>query len=64
MLVLSRNRLEAVVIRTPGGEVITVTVAEVDSRTGKVRLGFDAPRSVTVDRAEVDAAKRAEAGRR
>lgn len=47
MLVLSRKEGESVVI----GDDITVTVVEM--RNGKVRLGFDAPREVSVHRREV-----------
>lgn len=50
MLVLSRKVGEKVVI---GGD-ITVTVIEV--RGDKVRLGFLAPKDVTVNREEVQAA--------
>lgn len=47
MLVLSRRVGESVVI----GDDITVTVLEV--RGDVVRIGIDAPRSVTVHRAEL-----------
>jgi len=47
MLVLTRRVGERVVI----GEDIVLTVLEV--RSDGVRLGIDAPRSVTVNRAEV-----------
>lgn len=47
MLVLSRRTGESVVI----GDDITVTVLEV--RGDIVRLGIDAPRSVSVNRAEL-----------
>lgn len=47
MLVLSRNKGESVVL----GDDVTVTV--VDVRGGKVRLSFDAPRSVSIHRKEV-----------
>lgn len=49
MLVLSRRANESIVI---GGEVV-VTVLEV--RGDQVRLGIDAPRSVTIHREEVHA---------
>lgn len=54
MLVLSRRVGERILI----GEEIAITV--VDVRHDSVRLGITAPRSVRVDRAEVD---RAEVGR-
>jgi carbon storage regulator len=47
MLVLSRRAGEAIVI----GNDITVTVLEV--RGDQIRLGIDAPRSVSVHREEV-----------
>lgn len=46
-LVLSRNRGEKVVI----GDAITVTV--LDIRGDKVKLGFEADKSVRIDREEV-----------
>jgi len=49
MLVLSRKSNESIVI---AGE-ITVTVLEI--RGDQVRLGIDAPRSVTVHREEIHA---------
>jgi carbon storage regulator len=49
MLVLSRRANESIVI---GGDVV-VTVLEV--RGDQVRLGIDAPKSVTVHREEVHA---------
>ena len=53
MLVLSRRVGESIVI--DGG--ITVTVVQLGNN--KVRLGIEAPRSTTVDRAEVSAARKA-----
>lgn len=49
MLVLSRKPNESIVI---GGE-ITVTILEI--RGDQVRIGIDAPRSVTVHREEIHA---------
>jgi carbon storage regulator len=49
MLVLSRRSNESIVI---GGEIV-VTVLEI--RGDQVRLGIEAPRSVTVHRQEVHA---------
>lgn len=48
MLVLSRHRDESIVIN--GGE-ITITVMEI--RGDKVRLGIEAPKTITVHRKEV-----------
>lgn len=47
MLVLSRHRLEQIII----GDEITVTI--VDIRGDKVRLGIEAPKAVPVHRREV-----------
>jgi len=59
MLVLSRQRDEAVRITCPDGTVVEVVV--VDIRGDKVRLGFTAPRDYIVDREEVARAREAEA---
>jgi carbon storage regulator len=48
MLVLSRKVGESVVIQDAQ---ITVTVVDIEG--DKVRLGFDAPREVSIDRQEV-----------
>jgi carbon storage regulator len=50
MLVLQRKRDEVVVIGE-GEYAITVTVVEI--RDGKVKLGFDAPDDIRIDRGEV-----------
>lgn len=47
MLVLTRKAGESIVI----GENVVVTVLEI--RGGQIRLGVDAPRDVSVHRAEV-----------
>jgi len=47
MLVLSRKKNEAIVIR----DDIVITIVEI--RGDKVRLGFDAPKDVPVHRQEV-----------
>jgi len=55
MLVLSRRKDESIIIN----DDIVVMVIEI--RDGKVRLGIEAPREVSVHRREVyDAIKRAE----
>jgi carbon storage regulator CsrA len=53
MLVLSRKPRESIVIGGAGsmGREFTVTVLEI--RGGKVKLGFDADPSVSVQRSEV-----------
>ena len=50
MLVLSRNKEQTIVI----GDDVRITI--VDVKGDKVRLGIDAPRSVSVHREEVYAA--------
>lgn len=50
MLVLSRHRDEAVILRV--GDV-EIRVLCVDLRGDKVRLGFDAPQEVVIHREEV-----------
>ena len=47
MLTLSRNKNQSVMI----GDDVIVTV--VDIRGGKVRLGFEAPKSISIHRAEI-----------
>lgn len=47
MLILSRSRGEKVLI----GDDIVVTVVRVDR--GKVRLGFETPEGIEVDRSEI-----------
>ncbi len=55
MLVLTRKKNETIVI----GENIVVMVIEV--RSDRVRLGFDAPKAVSINRQEVyEAIKRGE----
>jgi carbon storage regulator CsrA len=55
MLILMRNAHEEIVIRAPNGDVIVITVLD-----GRTRLGFKAPLSYTIDRAEIDALKQRE----
>ena len=51
MLVLSRQRDETIVIRTPIGEIIEVTI--VDIRGDKARIGVNASKDVIVHRKEI-----------
>jgi carbon storage regulator CsrA len=55
MLVLERRHGQDVVIRAANGDVIVITVLG-----GRTSLGFKAPRSYVIDRAEVDMRKQAE----
>lgn len=52
-LVLARKHQEAVVLHLPDGQAVTVTVESIDG--SKVRLGFDAPRSIPIMRSELGA---------
>jgi len=54
MLVLTRKKGEKIVVRTPHGEVIVITLGE--HQHGRTKVGIDAPRDVTVHRWEVDVA--------
>jgi carbon storage regulator CsrA len=52
MLVLSRRRDEKILVKVPGVEgEIEVTVVQIDA--SRVRLGFNAPESVTILRSEL-----------
>ncbi len=51
MLILTRRPQEAIRV----GSDVTITVLAIEA--GKVRIGIDAPRHVTVDREEVHARK-------
>lgn len=58
MLILTRRQNESVMI----GDDIVVTVLEVSPSSKQVRLGFDAPDDVSIDRSEVRDRKLAETG--
>lgn len=51
MLILTRGLNERVRLLTPDGTACWVTVVE--TRNGKVRLGFTAPPEVRIDREEL-----------
>ncbi len=57
MLVLSRNTQEKVVLWAQGTRVV-VQVLAVEG--GRVRLGFEAPAAVRIDREEIDRRKAAD----
>lgn len=50
MLVLGRSLDDVVIITNPDGTKIKITV--VDLRRGHVRLGFDAPPEIKINRAD------------
>lgn len=54
MLVLSRQVDETIIIRTTDGPI---KITLVDIRGSKARIGVDAPKSVRVDREEIDRLK-------
>jgi carbon storage regulator CsrA len=62
MLVLSRKKDERVIIRTPEGREIVVTVVECCLKGNKVRLGFSADRDVQIYRDELRARAHEAAG--
>ena len=53
MLVLSRKKDEAIIVRIPGQEDIRLTVVRIDNMN-KVRIGVDADKDVVILRAELD----------
>ncbi len=59
MLVLTRKKNQRVFIYDGDKLLVEVTVAAVHD--GRVRLGFTAPKEITVDREEVFESKRADA---
>lgn len=56
MLVITRTRDEAVIIRVPG-LAVPIRVSANDIRSDRVRLGFQAPREVEINREEIDTIK-------
>jgi len=53
MLILTRYPNESIILTTPAGRV-EITLMDV-RRDGRVRLGIEAPRSITVHRKEIQA---------
>ena len=58
MLILSRRQGESVVMTLANGDLIEVTVLAMHSN--QVRIGVDAPKTVTVDRQEIYLKKQSE----
>lgn len=57
MLVLSRKKDETILIKTPEGENIKITVVKIEGSNGyngRVRIGIDAPQKITVLRSELE----------
>jgi len=52
MLVLTRKKDETVVLRMMDGTCVNIKITDI--RGNRVRVGVDAPKSVSVDRGEVD----------
>lgn len=53
MLVLSRKRMESVVVGEPDGVNCLLKVIVLEIKSGTVRLGFEADSSVPVHRTEI-----------
>lgn len=54
MLVLSRKKSEQVIITVPPStSPTTITVTTVETKGDTARIGFDAPKEVTINRKEV-----------
>jgi len=60
MLVLSRRPGERIIVTLPTGDTIIIGIGGVDATTNGVKIGLDAPRSITIDREEVWERKQAE----
>lgn len=56
MLVLSRKKDEKLLIKTPLGEEIEITVINIDGRN-RVRLGIEADKKITILRSELSLLK-------
>lgn len=54
MLVLSRKLNEKIIIRDRNGQVIAKVCVVRTNHNGKVRLGIEADRSISVHREEID----------
>lgn len=54
MLVLAWKKNERIVITTPEGEKVAVTFVRFNTKTGKIRLGIDAPKKWIVRRDELE----------
>lgn len=52
MLVLSRKKDEKILIRTPLGEEVEITIVNIDGRN-RVRLGVNADKNIVVLRSEL-----------
>lgn len=57
MLILTRNVGQRLIITTPSGETIAVQIM---TSRGTVKVGIDAPKSITVDREEIHERKKSE----
>ena len=57
MLILSRKVQQKIIITLPTGEEIVIGIGGIDPLAGTVKVGIDAPRSITVDREEIHQAK-------
>jgi carbon storage regulator len=53
MLVLTRKKLESIVVSGAGGEDLRIRIVVLDIAKGMVKLGIEAPPDVSVHRTEV-----------
>lgn len=56
MLVLSRKKDEKLLIKTPQGEEIEITIVSIDGRN-RVRVGVQADKKITILRSELNLPK-------
>tara|TARA_B100002003_G_scaffold189273_2_gene178056 strand:+ start:8014 stop:8202 length:189 start_codon:yes stop_codon:yes gene_type:complete len=61
MLILTRRTGETIVIETPSGEVVEVTV--LGNSGPQIRMGVTAPKHTSIDREEIYKRKKAEVSR-
>ncbi len=58
MLILTRRTGETIVIETPSGELVEVTV--LGNNGPQIRMGVTAPKATSIDREEIYKRKKAE----
>ncbi|VTS00549.1 carbon storage regulator [Tuwongella immobilis] len=53
MLILKRYIGQRIFLQLPNGQEVTVVVTEIDRRSNSVKVGIEAPRSISIVRAEI-----------
>ncbi|VTS08527.1 carbon storage regulator [Tuwongella immobilis] len=53
MLILKRYIGQRILLQLPNGQEVTVVVTEIDRRSAAVKVGIEAPRSISIVRAEI-----------